>query len=496
MPGRNYPRVMTSSMVRIKKLIIENFQSHKHTEMDFSEGFNIIFGQSDHGKSAIIRALKWLLYNEPRGTDFIRHGASYAKVTVVLDNNYTIVRERSQSKNKYILFYPDGKSMTFEGFGNEIPAEITKAHGIFKYEPDSNASSSLNIGEQLEGPFLLSETGAVRAKAIGRLIGLHIIDKAIRNCNVDIRRENQSEEKAKSELLDIEKRLDEYKFLNTVGERLKGTGAIIDKTRELIVKLGRLELIKKEYEAVIGGYNDVKARLDKLSRLKECEIDIKTCEINIKTLDRLIKAKNVSREIELEMADLSIFQGRTSMLSQSAEIINNAVKKKNMLDSMEKLKYMKDRVEGEIASAAAQLEKTKNTGRCEQVLVSAREKETRVSKMLSILERLKDSSIKIGRQEKVLSLGPGIDRCVDRINSISLKFERLNKIESLAGVLEDINTKMGVGERYIDKARKDIIKYTSEYAKVLSAAGKCPTCGNDISGEAMSEILKHYEEVL
>ncbi len=496
MPGRNYLRAMTSNIVNIKKLIIENFQSHKYTEIDFSEGFNIIFGPSDYGKSAIIRALRWVLYNEPRGTEFIRHGASFAKVTMVFNNNYTIVRERSQSKNRYTLIYPDGNSMPFEGFGNEVPAEIVKAHGIPKYELDSDSSSSLNIGEQLDGPFMLSETGAVRAKAIGRLIGLHIIDRAIRNCNLDIRRENQWEEKAKSDLGVVNARLDEYKHLKTVEERLKATGAIIDKTQELIIKLGRLESIKKDYEAVNAEYMEAKARFLKLSKLKECEIYIKTCEISVKNMDRLLKAKSVSREIQLEVADLSLVLERTSKLLQSADNINDAVNKKNVLDRMERLKVIIDGLESDIKTAQVQLYKTKNIGRYEQVLISAGEKKEKVSKLVSILESLNDNRIKSAKQEKVLSLSAKIDRCVYVINLINRKAERLNKIDNVKSLLKDSSTRLNEGEKYIEKIQRDASKYASEYAKILKDAGRCPMCGNDISGATISEILKHYEEAL
>ena len=49
----------------VRRITLENFQSHKHTEMEFGPELNVIVGPSDSGKSAIIRALKWVMYNEP-----------------------------------------------------------------------------------------------------------------------------------------------------------------------------------------------------------------------------------------------------------------------------------------------------------------------------------------------------------------------------------------------------------------------------------------------
>lgn len=104
-------------MITIKRIRIENFQSHKDTELSFSDGLNVIVGPSDQGKSAIIRAIKWVLYNEPRGTDFIRQGTNSARVTLELSNGYVITRERAPNKNRYTLKDPDGNVSVFEGFG-------------------------------------------------------------------------------------------------------------------------------------------------------------------------------------------------------------------------------------------------------------------------------------------------------------------------------------------------------------------------------------------
>jgi len=57
-------------MSLIRSLEIENFQSHELTKLDLHKGLNVIVGPSDQGKSALIRALRWLCYNEPKGTDF------------------------------------------------------------------------------------------------------------------------------------------------------------------------------------------------------------------------------------------------------------------------------------------------------------------------------------------------------------------------------------------------------------------------------------------
>ena len=56
-------------MNAIKLIELQNFQSHVKTIIEpAGPGFlTVITGPSDSGKTAIIRALKWLLYNQPQG---------------------------------------------------------------------------------------------------------------------------------------------------------------------------------------------------------------------------------------------------------------------------------------------------------------------------------------------------------------------------------------------------------------------------------------------
>lgn len=55
------------------KLRIQNFQAHKDTTIEFDRIATIV-GPSDIGKSAVLRALKWVAKNEPKGISFVRDG--------------------------------------------------------------------------------------------------------------------------------------------------------------------------------------------------------------------------------------------------------------------------------------------------------------------------------------------------------------------------------------------------------------------------------------
>ncbi|MCF6459899.1 AAA family ATPase, partial [Clostridium sp. Cult3] len=253
-------------MKYINKLILENFQSHKYTEIEFDSTLNVIVGPSDQGKSAIIRALKWALYNEPSGDFFIREGERDCSVTVIFNDNTKVKRFRSKSKNAYYLYDANNTEKVFEGFGTTVPQEIIDATSIRKVVLDSDQSSTINIGEQLEGPFLLSEKNSTRANAIGRLVGVHIVDDALKDTLKDIRNLNIKRKSYEDTLKDLYKNLEEYEYLDELTNKIKE----LDNVKQSIYccqdKLAKLKSIQVELERLNG---EIKLVEDYLTKLKD-----------------------------------------------------------------------------------------------------------------------------------------------------------------------------------------------------------------------------------
>ena len=174
-------------MLTIKRLTLENFQSHKFTIIDFDDGLNAIVGPTDSGKTAILRAIKWVLYNEPQGDSFIRQGESQTSVQILFSSGVVVKRYRSKSKNGYEITYADGSTTSFEGFGSQVPQEVLEATKMPKITLRQGETRSLNMAEQLEGPFLLTDNPSLKAAAIGKLVQADVIDYALGQVNLDLR---------------------------------------------------------------------------------------------------------------------------------------------------------------------------------------------------------------------------------------------------------------------------------------------------------------------
>lgn len=479
-------------MAIITKVKIENFQSHENTIIDFHSGLNIITGPSDNGKSAIIRAIKWVLFNEPRGTDFIRQGTSAAKVTIEMDNGNSIIRERSSGKNRYTVIYPDSEPIVFEGFGNDIPQEVVGAHGITKAYLDSSLSSSLNIAEQLDGPFLLSETGSVRAKAIGRLIGLHIIDKAIKNTNVDLRRENQFKDKASSELNEVESTLKEYGFLKDVEVRLEKSDRIIQNITKVLDRKKRLEANLKSIISIEADYitqRDVAKRLDKLERYELC---LKNIEIINEKLSKLKRAYKALNEIDIEINSASYIIRNTERINFCAELLDDISKKARELDKAKSIKASFSKVIRSESEAKGHLYATANVKPVEEKL---RKLDGLVLKLRGIHSLNAEINKLSGEQEKyeaVLNSTADVEKALINYNEIHKNIEKLQKAEQLKEKLGDVKNKITEGNKFFLSNKMETDKLLKEYSAVLKKAGKCPVCQSKIGNDILNEIIKSY----
>ena len=176
---------------KIVRVILENFQAHKHTQVDFDDGLNIIVGESNNGKTSILRAIMWVVTNQPLGTDFIMAGEDECKVTVCYDDGTSITRGRTRKDTGYYdVYYRDENGTlqraNYRGFTNAVPVEIANVHQMPKVSITKDIETHLNVLSQLDGPFLLTESPQVKASAIGRITGTHIIDAAVKEANKTI----------------------------------------------------------------------------------------------------------------------------------------------------------------------------------------------------------------------------------------------------------------------------------------------------------------------
>ena len=56
----------------ISRIVIHNFQCHKDLDLDLGRS-TVLAGNSNSGKTAVLRALYWVLYNTPSGDSYVSY---------------------------------------------------------------------------------------------------------------------------------------------------------------------------------------------------------------------------------------------------------------------------------------------------------------------------------------------------------------------------------------------------------------------------------------
>jgi DNA repair exonuclease SbcCD ATPase subunit len=154
------------------QLQLTNFQCHNALEVPLSR-ITTICGESDSGKSAIIRALCWLLYNNLQGDSFITHGQTTCKVALDIDNEGKLIRHKTTKSNGYTL--PDGSICN--AIGRDIPESVAQLIRV----------SDLNVQYQFDAPFWFSLSAGQLTKELNLIADIAWLDRLMYQSNADKR---------------------------------------------------------------------------------------------------------------------------------------------------------------------------------------------------------------------------------------------------------------------------------------------------------------------
>ena len=238
-------------MNSITKISLENFQSHVKTTVEPAAGgcLSVITGPSDSGKTAIIRALKWLFFNAPAGTDFIRAGATYSKIVVEFETGDTVTRWRTIGGiNRYLV-----NAEVYEGFGNDVPLEVRQLSELRELTI-GDIELNLNISEQLQGPFLgRSVSAPTRAKVLGKLAGTEEIDLAGKRLGTDLYRRNQDEKRLKGNMAELKEKIAGYDYLPAMKRKIGEIETQVAAVRKAIERRLVLADLRTAYSKIETG---------------------------------------------------------------------------------------------------------------------------------------------------------------------------------------------------------------------------------------------------
>lgn len=479
-------------MKYLKRIELINFQSHKYTDLYFDDKVNVIIGPSDSGKTAIIRAIKWVLFNEPSGIDFIRKGTTESNVILYFDDGLIIKRGRSKSKNYYEITYPNGIEERFEGFGTKVPKEIIDLTGIQKVELDGNNLVSLNISDQLESPFLLTSTPSIKAIAIGKLAGVENIDLALNKLSKDINEINSEKKSLEKELKYQKNKLNNYDFLKDEEKEISYIEKLLSKIDNKTSFNNKLKSNYKNYTnleininnttSYINRFRNIDLFSDLVSKLSNCYVKQSKLKVILEKLNQI----NLQIDNERNIID------KTNDLEDIYIIylkLQSDISRFNQLDSI-KGKLLP--VDNNIVRFATFLDKTN--------LIPLENTYVKISDLLSKYNLLNDLFIKnneissrVNNGNKYMEKFSNVSNLEAIFKTVSSKLTKLSKFQDLLMSFEHLEKNIKSYEEELNNLNNENNRTVVKYTKLLQNASVCPFCFNKLDKEHIDKIIEEYE---
>lgn len=329
----------------LERIEIENFQSHKKTDLKFVPGVNVIIGSSDSGKSAILRAINWVVSNRPLGDSFRSEWGGDTKVKIHTYDKQEIERNKSAGKNEYIL-----NGQILKAFGTEVPEEVVNALKMDSY----------NIQSQMDPPFLLSHTPGEAARMLNKAASIDDIDIVISGISSSLTRINNNIKYKEKQLAEYKDKIKQYENLSNIEELVeevealeKQRGILIEREKALSlilskVKRVKLELRKSEHiptllETVLAvekEFNLYQAQLTQSELVCRIRQRIKNIHDLLDKTENVEKAINILNEAMMQDKELKEKQNQIYALEKIASRI---IRNQSSIDKMDKeIKQMEE----------------------------------------------------------------------------------------------------------------------------------------------------------
>ena len=272
------------------KVRVRDFQSIKDVEIEV-DGFTVITGPNNSGKTALIRALRGAFQNTA-GTGFVRHGEDACRVEVDMGDASFAWEKGHKIKPTYEV---GGKSLNP---GRDIPEEISDL-GV---KPVVAGGREIwpQIANQFNGQvFLVDQPGSVLAEAVADVERVGKLNRALKAAEKDKRAASSELKVRKKDLKTYEEELETFDGVDDV----EALVALCEASEQRVEKIRR----------AVTGLKDLKGRLDSAAHIVDGLSGVRT---GFKSLDAT--DKNVAKCDELlgEIAELRSLRDRhTTALS-------------------------------------------------------------------------------------------------------------------------------------------------------------------------------------
>jgi len=268
------------------KVTIENFQSIRKVSFDI-DGFTVIVGRNNIGKSAIMRAIIAALSNRA-GRNYIRENEKFTEVRIQradLDATW-----RKADKATYTIRIGD-KEEKFSALNRDIPQPLVDA-GFGKIEMGEQSMSPI-IAAPFNPLFLIDESGPVVTEVLASLYNLNVLSTADELCQKEVKAKKSSLKLREADLIVLKDELGKY------------TG---------------FESLKAEIENITETEKRCNALQAEIDWMKSCESKIDLLSASLKRLEKLYEVGAFDTQIiEAILVDIAWFRQQEQTVFRVAQ---------------------------------------------------------------------------------------------------------------------------------------------------------------------------------
>lgn len=244
--------------MHISKVELENFKSHANSTFEFGRGTTSITGENGAGKTSIIEAIAWTIFDtlDYKKEDVIRRGSKKGAARVTFESGldereYTVYRDTG---NGYFVYDPHLKARIADK-KDEVTRFLWQHLGI---EPGTDLESLFRhaIGVP-QGTFtaIFLATATERKRTFD---GLLKVEEYRRSSDELLKTVRYVEHQTAAVNVKIARAEGEIARLDRIEEERNETAARIE---ELTERLGELENGADELQRTVSRYDEVEARL-------------------------------------------------------------------------------------------------------------------------------------------------------------------------------------------------------------------------------------------
>ncbi len=331
----------------LKRFSAKNFRSWRDVELTFSKGINVIWGGSQDGKTnCTFRLVRLVKDNRPSSASFYSNFApdkgstiveieTYEGRTVSVVKSVEVKRDKESGKKvKKLLsteYTHDRRKKPFAGVGVNVPDEIVDILNL----------GELNIQDQNDKSFLITETPGEVARTINRITKLDRADEWIKDLNTRIGVCNKEitvligdpDKDIIGKIKEIEIELFKYENIDKIGN-------YIDRAGRLELKIDKKEKEVEGITRIVGQLGVLDDEIDILEKVLEADKYLEKAVVIEEKIESLENEEDIIKEYLFVCDEYADIESDGKELKEDVEKIKNWYEKADGFD--ERIEVLSD----------------------------------------------------------------------------------------------------------------------------------------------------------